>query len=66
MNVTARIKEQANLARVYVEDGALHSATRVLRELADEVEQQAILADKFLEQMIAQGKVEQAPAKAGE
>lgn len=41
MNVHERIKEQVDLAKIYAEDGAFHSAAKVLRKLADEVEQHA-------------------------
>jgi|GEM_PF-2990604 len=65
MNITAKINEQASLARAYANDGALHSATRVLRQLADEIEQQAILADKFLEEMLTQSNAQRDDRKAG-
>lgn len=65
MGMLARIQDQASLAMVFVEDGGLHSAARILRELADEVETQAALADKFLNAMIAEGKAEPDAGKAG-
>lgn len=65
MNILRRIQDQASLAMVYADDGALHSAARVLRELADEVEQRAVLADKFLEEMVAQGNAQRDDGKAG-
>lgn len=37
MDMRARIKEQSDLAHFYAEDGAYHSAARILRELAAEV-----------------------------
>jgi hypothetical protein len=41
MTAARRIEERVSLAHVYFEDGALHSAARVLREAADLIEQLA-------------------------
>lgn len=39
MNIHERIAEQVDLAKTYAEDGAFRTAGRVLRNLAEEVEQ---------------------------
>lgn len=48
MNLPRLIMEKSDLAAVYAEDGAMHTAARVLRELADAVEQRAKEADAFI------------------
>jgi hypothetical protein len=39
MNIHERISEQVDLAKTYAEDGAFRTAARVLRNLADEIEE---------------------------
>ena len=41
MDMRTRIKEQSELALFYAQDGAYHSAARVLLELADAVQEHA-------------------------
>lgn len=52
MNIVNSIRQQVSLAETHAEDGALHSAARVLRDLADEVQTCADQADAFLSAMI--------------
>lgn len=41
MDMRVRVREQSELASVYAEDGAYHSAARVLSDLAAEVKAHA-------------------------
>ncbi|MBN9066726.1 MAG: hypothetical protein J0H60_09735 [Rhizobiales bacterium] len=58
MGIHRHIREQIGLAGFYAEDGAFHSAARVLRDLADQVEDHAKKCDAFIEHLIAKGEVE--------
>jgi len=48
MNIHERIAEQTELAKTYAEDGAFRTAARVMRNLADEVQEHADACDKAL------------------
>lgn len=48
MNIISRIEEQSQLAVTYLEDGAPHSAARVLSNLAAEVKQHAEDSDRLV------------------
>lgn len=41
IDMRVRIREKCDLATIYADDGAYHSAARVLRELAEEVQRHA-------------------------
>lgn len=41
MDMRKRLRERAALAQTYADDGAYHSAARVLRELAAEIQDHA-------------------------
>lgn len=43
-----RIREQTKLAQTYADDGAYHTAARVLETLADEVKAHAISVGRHL------------------
>lgn len=43
--------ERFALAQAYADDGAFHSAARVLRDLTDEVKAHAEACDRFLEDL---------------
>ena len=47
MNIHEKIAEQVSLAQTYAEDGAFRSAARVLRVLAQEVQQHGEDADAY-------------------
>lgn len=49
MNLSKIIRETADLAAIYAEDGAMHTAAALLREAADTVEQRAKQADTFID-----------------
>ncbi|MER8786284.1 hypothetical protein NKH71_00200 [Mesorhizobium sp. M0983] len=48
MNIHEKLDERCGLAKTYAEDGAFHSAARVLKDLAATVEQHAIACDRML------------------
>lgn len=51
MNIVSRIQQQCHLAKVYAEDGALHTAAGILDAVATEVRQLAVAADRFIAAM---------------
>lgn len=57
MNIHQRISEQADLAKVYLEDGAPHSAARVLQELAAEVSQHAHDSDAIIRALLGEDPI---------
>ena len=42
------IREKTELAKTYAEDGAFHTAARILEELAKDVKQHAVWCDEML------------------
>ncbi len=48
MNLSAHIEERAQLAAIYADDGALHTAARILRETADTIALRASEKDALL------------------
>lgn len=48
MDMRERIREQTGLAQTYADDGAYHTAARVLEQLADEVKAHAIAVDRHM------------------
>lgn len=52
------MRNQVSLAKTYAEDGAFHSAARVLRELALTVEAHAVACDRDLDAMMAERRGE--------
>jgi hypothetical protein len=53
MNLFNRIREQAELAMAYLDDGAPHSAARVLGDLAEEVRKHAEQSDRLVAAFLA-------------
>lgn len=53
MDMRKRITDQTHLARLYAIDGAYHSAARILRLLAEEVQQHADRFNDELKQAMA-------------
>lgn len=47
--LTELFADRVELARIYAEDGALYTATTLLREVADELEYRARCADAFIQ-----------------
>ncbi|MEQ9244505.1 MAG: hypothetical protein RLO21_00805 [Nitratireductor sp.] len=47
MSIHELIREKTELAKLYAEDGAFHSASRILRELAAAVQQHACELDDW-------------------
>lgn len=54
IDMRVRIREQAELAVTYAEDGAYHSAARVLLALAAETEAHATAADEAINELVRQ------------
>lgn len=54
----AEAARKVELAMIYADDGALHTAARLLRNAADDFEGLAKQQDALLAAMIAQGEVE--------
>ena len=52
MNTRKLMAEKYGLAKTYAEDGALFSAARVLRQLADELEARGAAANAELERLV--------------
>lgn len=48
MNIHRKMKDQTGMARFYAEDGAYHTAAKVLRDLADDLEVHAAWADSVV------------------
>lgn len=48
MNIHEHMAEKAELAAIYAQDGDLHSAARVLRKLAEDLESRAKAFDDAL------------------
>lgn len=63
MNLPRLIEEKASLAAIYAEDGAMHTAAKILREVADVVSQRAKEADYFVDKLIAEGRVRRGEAE---
>jgi len=47
--IHSHMRDQQMLAKIYAQDGAFHTAAKILRTLADDVEQHA----KFCDQAVA-------------
>lgn len=55
-NIHTVIKEQTGLAKIYAEDGAFHTAAKILRELGDKVEAHAKWCDGELDKLSGRPK----------
>jgi hypothetical protein len=51
MTIHELMEDRIGLATIYAEDGAFHSAARVLRELASSIEQHASACDAALREL---------------
>lgn len=51
MNIHLRMKEQTDLAAIYAEDGAFHTAAKILKQLAAEVKKHAAASDKMMKEL---------------
>ena len=57
MSLVAIFEDRVELARIYAEDGAIVTAAKILREVADELDYRERCANAFLAHLSSKGRM---------